>query len=119
MRNDQRAGNQVARLLASAGARILALSGNRVSATWTLPRLVWLCEHEPMCIGASAGSGPRKTGCAASLMKAMSRAPGLMLADASGESGQRRIAGLPALRLTTCRISQAPTRRKNYSTVHT
>ena len=47
MRNDQRAGNQVARLLASAGARILALSGNRFSATWTLPRLVWLCEHEP------------------------------------------------------------------------
>ena len=47
MWNDQRSGAQVRRLLDSDGDRILQLSGNRVSATWTLPQLVWLRESEP------------------------------------------------------------------------
>ena len=47
MWNDQRAGGQAERLRESEGKRILTLSGNRVSATWTLPQLLWLREHEP------------------------------------------------------------------------
>lgn len=47
MWNDQRSGVQVDRARASGGARILELSGNRVSATWTLPQLMWLRDEEP------------------------------------------------------------------------
>lgn len=47
MWNDQRSGPQVARERAARGPRILELSGNRVSPTWTLPQLVWLREEEP------------------------------------------------------------------------
>ncbi|KKL77449.1 hypothetical protein LCGC14_2034790, partial [marine sediment metagenome] len=47
MWNDQRSGVQVDRLRASDGARVLGLSGNRVSATWTLPQLMWVRDEEP------------------------------------------------------------------------
>ncbi len=47
MWNDQRSGAQVGRERAARGARILELSGNRISPTWTLPQLVWLREEEP------------------------------------------------------------------------
>ncbi|MHC5656147.1 xylulokinase [Stappia sp. ICDLI1TA098] len=47
MWNDQRSGRQVAALRQSHGPRILELSGNLVSATWTLPQLVWVRENEP------------------------------------------------------------------------
>lgn len=47
MWNDQRSGVQVDRARSSNGARILELSGNRVSATWTLPQLMWLRDEEP------------------------------------------------------------------------
>lgn len=47
MWNDQRSGVQVDQARARDGARILELSGNRVSATWTLPQLMWLRDEEP------------------------------------------------------------------------
>ncbi len=47
MWNDQRSGAQVARERGRQGARILELSGNRISATWTLPQLMWLRDEEP------------------------------------------------------------------------
>jgi len=47
MWNDQRCGAQVARERTRLGARVLELSGNRISPTWTLPQLVWLREEEP------------------------------------------------------------------------
>lgn len=47
MWNDQRSGSQVVRERAARGARILDLSGNRISPTWTLPQLIWLQEEEP------------------------------------------------------------------------
>ena len=47
MWNDQRSGAQVERQRAAPGPQILQLSGNRISATWTLPQLIWLRENEP------------------------------------------------------------------------
>lgn len=47
MWNDQRSGAQVARERAARGTRILQLSGNRISPTWTLPQLAWVREEEP------------------------------------------------------------------------
>ncbi len=47
MWNDQRSGAEVDRARASDGDRILHLSGNRISATWTLPQLMWVRAHEP------------------------------------------------------------------------
>ncbi|WP_299664663.1 xylulokinase [uncultured Ruegeria sp.] len=47
MWNDQRSGVQAARARDAHGERILQISGNRISATWTLPQLMWLREEEP------------------------------------------------------------------------
>lgn len=47
MWNDQRSGAQVEQERAARGPQILGLSGNRISATWTLPQLIWLRENEP------------------------------------------------------------------------
>lgn len=47
MWNDQRSGVQSARARDAHGARILQISGNRISPTWTLPQLMWLQEEEP------------------------------------------------------------------------
>lgn len=45
--NDQRSGAQARELQERHGERILALSLNRPTATWTMPQLGWLHEHEP------------------------------------------------------------------------
>ncbi|WP_226579790.1 xylulokinase [Acuticoccus sediminis] len=47
MWNDARSGAQVTRGRAEAGTEILKRSGNRISATWTLPQLMWLADEEP------------------------------------------------------------------------
>ncbi|KAA0969462.1 xylulokinase [Aureimonas fodinaquatilis] len=47
MWNDQRSGVQVDKARAAQGREILALSGNRISATWSLPQLMWVREQEP------------------------------------------------------------------------
>tara|TARA_R110002049_G_scaffold294148_1_gene480104 strand:- start:7970 stop:9469 length:1500 start_codon:yes stop_codon:yes gene_type:complete len=47
MWNDQRSGPQVTRARECDGVRILELSGNRISPTWTLPQMMWLRDHEP------------------------------------------------------------------------
>jgi len=47
MWNDQRSGDQAARAREANGERILQISGNRISPTWTLPQLMWLQEEEP------------------------------------------------------------------------
>lgn len=60
MWNDQRSGVQAAQLREREGQRILALSGNRVSPTWTLPQLVWLRENEPDIHGRIARLRPAK-----------------------------------------------------------
>jgi len=45
--NDQRSGAEANELQASHGERILQVSLNRPSPTWTLPQLKWLVTHEP------------------------------------------------------------------------
>lgn len=60
MWNDQRSRAQVARLRQQAGARIAALSVNRISPTWTLPHLAWLAEHEPEALAATRRLTPAK-----------------------------------------------------------
>ena len=88
MWNDQRSGDQVARLLASDGPRILALSGNRVSATWTLPQLLWLRENEPDVHRRIRRVRPAKDWLRRQLdgsdVTDVTDAWGLMLADAPG-----------------------------------
>lgn len=44
---DQRANAQADRLARDAGPRILELTNNWISATWTLPHLLWIQEREP------------------------------------------------------------------------
>ena len=103
MWHDQRAGDQVARLLASAGARILALSGNRVSATWTLPRLVWLCEHESDVRRRIPRVRPAQDWLRRQLDKSdftdLTDARGLMLADASGGGWSEALCGLAGIEI--------------------
>ncbi len=45
--NDQRSGVESRELDESQGGEILAVGGNRVSPTWTLPQLAWVARHEP------------------------------------------------------------------------
>ena len=103
MWNDQRAGDQVARLLASDGAGILALSGNRVSATWTLPQLVWLCEHEPDVQRRIRRIRPAKDWLRRQLDESdvtdLTDAWGLMLADASGGGWSEALCGLAGIEI--------------------
>lgn len=47
MWNDQRSLDQVRRLEAEHGREIRELGLNRVTATWTLPQLLWVAENEP------------------------------------------------------------------------
>ena len=88
MWNDQRSGPQVRRLRETDGERILALSGNRVSATWTLPQLVWLRENEPDCHRRIHRVRPAKDWLRRQLdgsdVTDNTDAWGLMLADARG-----------------------------------
>lgn len=88
MWNDQRSGAQVRRLRETDGERILALSGNRVSATWTLPQLVWLRENEPDCHRRIHRVRPAKDWLRRQLdgsdVTDNTDAWGLMLADACG-----------------------------------
>lgn len=103
MWNDQRAGDQVARLLASPGARILALSGNRVSATWTLPQLLWLREHEPDVHRRIRRVRPAKDWLRRQLDESdvtdLTDAWGLMLADASGGGWSQELCGLAGIEI--------------------
>ncbi|MBF5007287.1 xylulokinase [Diaphorobacter caeni] len=45
--SDQRSGDQVQKLQGAHGERILEISLNRPSPTWTLPQFQWLVENEP------------------------------------------------------------------------
>ncbi len=50
--SDQRATRQAARLSAEVGDDVgYAITGNRLAATYNLPKLMWLTEHEPEVIG--------------------------------------------------------------------
>lgn len=51
--SDQRSGDQASRLQQQYGDRILALSLNRPTPTWTMPQLLWLVEHEPEVVKAT------------------------------------------------------------------
>lgn len=51
--SDQRSGDQVNRLQQQHGDRILELSLNRPTPTWTMPQLLWLKEHEPEVVKAT------------------------------------------------------------------
>lgn len=90
MWNDQRSGEQVARERAANGARILELSGNRISATWTLPQLMWVREEEPEIHARIRRLLPAKDWLRrkldGSLATDRTDASGLMLADADGSA---------------------------------
>lgn len=45
--SDQRSGPQAAQLNVQLGSRLLDIGHNRAAATWTLPQLAWLKQHEP------------------------------------------------------------------------
>ena len=46
--SDQRAGTQAARLASAVGEdRAYAITGHRIAATYTLPKLLWVRDHEP------------------------------------------------------------------------
>ena len=49
--SDQRADEQAAHLRMS--TQVEAISGNRPNATWTLPQMLWLAEHEPHIIATT------------------------------------------------------------------
>lgn len=51
--SDQRSGDQVRRLQDKHGDRILQLSLNRPTPTWTMPQLLWLQENEPEVVRAT------------------------------------------------------------------
>ena len=101
MWNDQRSGDQVTRLLASDGAKILALSGNRVSATWTLPQLVWLRENEPDVHRRIRRVRPAKDWLRRQLDESdvtdITDAWGLMLADAPGKGWSQDLCNLAGI----------------------
>lgn len=87
MWNDQRSGAQVMREREARGAQILALSGNRISATWTLPQLMWLRDEEPNIHAAIRRILPAKDWLRGKLdgseATEITDAWGLMLADAA------------------------------------
>lgn len=51
--SDQRSGDQASRLQQQYGDRILALSLNRPTPTWTMPQFMWLAENEPDIVKAT------------------------------------------------------------------
>ncbi|GMG82137.1 xylulokinase [Paralimibaculum aggregatum] len=89
MWNDQRSGPQSARERAARGAEILALSGNRISPTWTLPQLLWLRDEEPENHARIARIRPAKDWLRRRLDGSdatdITDAWGMMLADAQGD----------------------------------
>ena len=103
MWNDQRSGRQVAALRQAQGARILELSGNLVSATWTLPQLVWTRENEPELFARIHRVRPAKDWLRRQIDGSdatdITDAWGLMLADAGGSGWSDelcRMAGIDA-----------------------
>jgi len=51
--SDQRSGAEAAELEQAHGPRILELSLNRATPTWTLPQFKWLMKHEPEVVRAT------------------------------------------------------------------
>lgn len=88
MWNDQRSSVQVTRERARRGEEILRLSGNRISATWTLPQLMWVQENEPGIHARIARVRPAKDWLRGQLdgsdVTDITDAWGFMLADARG-----------------------------------
>lgn len=101
MWNDQRSGAQVAALREAAGPRILELSGNRVSATWTLPQLVWVRENEPALFARIRRIRPAKDWLRRRLDGSdatdLTDAWGLMLADAGSGGWSAELCALAGL----------------------
>ncbi|WP_249692339.1 FGGY family carbohydrate kinase [Stappia sp. WLB 29] len=122
MWNDQRSGPQAAALRESDGARILELSGNQASPTWTLPQLVWVRENEPELFARIRRIRPAKDWLRRQIDGSdatdITDAWGLMLADARSAEGAWshelcRIAGidpsvLPPL-VGSCEVTGAVT----------
>lgn len=103
MWNDARSGAQVAREREARGPEILARSGNRISATWTLPQLIWLREEEPQTHAAIRRILPAKDWLRRRLDGSdatdITDAWGLMLADAGSGTWSEELcamAGIPA-----------------------
>jgi len=101
MWNDQRCGAQVARERTNCGARILELSGNRISPTWTLPQLVWLREEEPHIHARIHRIRPAKDWLRRRLDGSdatdLTDAWGLMLADAHHSTWSAELCAIAAL----------------------
>lgn len=101
MWNDQRSGAQAARLRAQDGARILEMSGNRVSPTWTLPQLVWISEREPEVHARIARLRPAKDWIRRKLdgsdVTDLTDAWGVMLADAASGTWSRELCALAGI----------------------
>jgi xylulokinase len=101
MWNDQRSGAQVARARAEAGAEILAASGNRISATWSLPQLIWLRENEPEVHDRIWRIRPAKDWLRRRLDGSdatdVTDAWGLMLADAAAGGWSERLCAMAGL----------------------
>lgn len=101
MWNDQRSGAQVARERAARGARILELSGNRISPTWTLPQLVWVREEEPEVHARIHRLRPAKDWLRRRLDGSdatdLTDAWGLMLADAQSDGWSAELCAIAGL----------------------
>jgi xylulokinase len=101
MWNDQRSGAQVARARESGGDRILELSGNRISATWTLPQMMWVREHEPQIHAQIHRLRPAKDWLRRQLdgsdVTDNTDAWGLMLADAARGGWSDALCGMAGL----------------------
>ncbi len=101
MWNDARSGAQVVRGRAEAGDEILALSGNRISATWTLPQLMWLADEEPETHARIARLLPAKDWLRRKLDGSaatdLTDAWGIMLADAKAGGWSERLCALAGI----------------------
>ncbi|WEJ39346.1 xylulokinase [Sinorhizobium prairiense] len=101
MWNDQRSGPQVGRERAARGARVLELSGNRISPTWTLPQLVWLREEEPEIHARIRHLRPAKDWLRRRLDGSdatdLTDAWGLMLADAQSDDWSAELCAIAGL----------------------
>ncbi|UOM35414.1 xylulokinase [Acuticoccus sp. I52.16.1] len=101
MWNDARSGAQVTRGREAAGAEILALSGNRISATWTLPQLMWLADEEPRVHERIARLLPAKDWLRRKLDGStatdITDAWGIMLADATSGGWSPRLCALAGI----------------------
>lgn len=113
MWNDQRSGEQVARERAANGARILELSGNRISATWTLPQLMWVREEEPEIHARIRRLLPAKDWLRRKLDREPRDRPGRMPPVScwpmpTAAHGRPSFARWPGFRPTPCRPSSRP-----------